>query len=95
MSLSIGAARAQTPEQYLPVVCSTLAVGSEVLSKFGELPIFAGKDDQQNVNNLNVMVFVNKETQTFTVALLSKEQNRFCAVSSGQGIVLPKDEKTY
>lgn len=77
------------------MVCGTIANGLEVIKKYKEVPIFLGNDYQHDVTNLNVIVLVNKETQTYTVALVSKEQNKFCSVSAGEGINLPKDASSY
>lgn len=76
----------------LPVACSSIAKGLEVISTFKEVPTFMGKDEQHEIENLNLVMFLNKETQTFTIALVSKEQNRFCAISSGTGVIIPKTE---
>ena len=82
----------------LPVICGPLDKNLELIAGYEEKPFFLGKDDfheQFGVTNLNLAVFVNKIKGTFTVALLSKEQKRFCAISSGKGIDLPNTEVKY
>ncbi len=81
-------ARAQTNQikQQLPVACGSIANGYLAMSQYKEMPLFVGLDSQHNVENLAVIVFVNKDKKTFTVALLSKDNNLFCAISSGEGL---------
>lgn len=79
----------------LPVACSSIANGLDVISSFKEAPIFMGKDEQHDIENLSLVIFLNKETKTFTAALVSKDQNRFCAISSGTGVIIPKTETKH
>lgn len=71
-------------------MCGPLVNGLEVVKKYKEVPIFTAVDEQQEVENLTVWVFINKETQTFTVAFISNDQNKFCSIASGNEIFLPK-----
>lgn len=82
----------------LPVICGPIDKNLELVASYDEKPFFTGHDnfhEQFGVSNLNIAVFVNKVTDTFTVALLSKEQKRFCVLSSGKGYNLPNMEVKY
>ena len=97
MSLIPGVSSAQQVFQ-MPVVCGPLDKNLEAISGYNEKPILIGKDNlhqQFDVPGLSAVVFVNKTTETFTVALMSSEQKRLCIVSSGVGIDFPNTKVKY
>lgn len=93
MSLIPYSAKAENYD--LPVICAPIKEGLEVFKKFGEVPLFAGNDTQHEIDGLTAIVLVNKETQTYSVILISEQHDRLCAVSSGRGINIPKDKNLY
>ena len=98
MSLIPGIINAQTVHQ-IPVICGPLEKNLELIAdKYNEKPFFLGNDnlhEQFDVSGLSLAVFVNKITDTFTVALMSNEQKRICIISSGVGTTLPNNNVKY
>lgn len=73
-------------EEYpLPVICDTKGSIQTLISSYGEEPLFIGNDGQQGVKNLKVLITTNDITKTFSVILISEEQERACVVSTGVG----------
>lgn len=68
---------------YIPAFCDTIVNGFELAKEFKESPIFHGVDEIQEVNGLQTVVFFNQTTKTFTVMLLSRDQNKACMVTAG------------
>lgn len=77
-------------EYFIPAVCSSSEEFVELISKYSESPVFIGEDTQNADYKLKVIVFNNEETNTYTITLISKEENRACSVSSGHGILISK-----
>lgn len=67
----------------LPIICNSLAAGYSAVSKYKEIPVFVAVDEQQQVEDLIVIVFMNKETKTFTISIVNKNSDLFCMILSG------------
>jgi hypothetical protein len=93
-SVALCLALASTPVQgqtkvNLPVACYQPEAVATVLEKYREKLVFVGLDNQHNIENLNLSVFFNKETKTYSVVLIVSDKKLVCVVSSGSGTETP------
>jgi|688.fasta_scaffold1054839_1 hypothetical protein len=73
-------------EQFeLPVICDKPNLVQNLIKSYNEEPVFVGNDGQHNVTNLKIMITSNDVTKTFSVIMISEEQNRTCVISTGIG----------
>lgn len=90
MSLSLSSLAQQ--KVTLELNCFKPGEIAKILEKFKEEYVFAGTDDIHGVKNLTAVVFLNKETKTYSVLLHANDQGLVCVASSGtNGVMLKKD----
>lgn len=68
----------------LPVICPAPQKITEVLTNFKEEIIFAGADTIHNVDRLTTILYLNKETKTYTLLLVAPGEKITCVISSGE-----------
>jgi hypothetical protein len=86
LALCIGLASTPAKSQTkvnLPVRCETPEIVANILEKYQEKLVFIGLDNQHNVQNLNLSVFLNKETKTYSVFFTVPDKRLICVLSSG------------
>ena len=92
IALCIGLASTPVQSQTkvnLPVTCYQPEAVITVLEKYREKLVFVGLDNQHNIENLNLSVFFNKETKTYSVVMIASDKKLVCVVSSGAGTETP------
>lgn len=76
----------------LPVVCPPAQKITEVLLSYKEDLSFIGIDTIHKVEKLSAILYLNKNTKTYTIFLVAPNQNMTCVISSGEmGELLVKD----
>lgn len=76
----------------LEVTCLKPEDAIKVIEKYKENYIFAGIDNMHGVKNMTSVLFLNKETGTYTFIFNANEQGVVCVVSSGiNGVQLTKE----
>ena len=85
-------AQAQEKKIMLPMTCTSIEFVEQVLKKYKEEQLFIGQDNTHDVPDLNIMVFLNKKTGSYSLLLMAANTNMICIVSSGEkGRLLYKD----
>lgn len=74
---------AQAATVNLPITCLSLKELEKVLKQFKEEILFFGLDDIHGVQDLTVNIFMNKETRTYSIVVISPSTETVCVVSSG------------
>lgn len=65
---------------------------TKIIEKFKEEYVFAGMDDIHGVKNLTTVLFLNKETKTYSIVFHANDQGLVCILSSGtNGIQLKRE----
>lgn len=85
-------AQAQERKIMLPMTCTSVQFVEQVLKQYKEEQLFVGQDTTHDVSDLNVMLFLNKTTGTYSLLFITSNANLICVVSSGEkGRILYKD----
>lgn len=83
---------AQGRKVSVPVTCESAEFVKEVLAKYKEEQFFLGQDDTHQIPGMNVLLFLNNRTGTYSLLFVSLESNTICVISSGtKGKILYKD----
>lgn len=77
-------AHAQSKKIMLPMTCESVEFVEKVLNQYKEEQLFVGQDNSHNIPDLNVMLFLNKNTGTYSLLILVSSVNMLCVVSSGE-----------
>lgn len=76
----------------VPMLCETADVVKEVLDKYKEEQLFLGQDEMHQITDMNVLLFLNNKTGTYSLLFVGPSSNMICIISSGtKGKILYKD----
>lgn len=83
MSLFVFSANAEKRVN-LPVLCESPDFVESVIKKHKEEQLFLGEDDIHGVPDMNVLLFLNKQTGTYSLFFIVPNTNLICIISSGK-----------
>lgn len=67
----------------LPIKCENSSFVENVLKNFKEEQIFVGQDDMHGVPGMNVLLFLNNKTGTYSLLFVVPNTNLICVAGSG------------
>lgn len=68
----------------LTLHCDSLDNIASIIEKHSEKLMFVGLDTQHNVKNLNLSLFLNKDTKTYSAVFVTPDTRLVCIASSGE-----------
>lgn len=80
MSFSV---HAQAKKVTLPVLCDSSEAIQKVLKEYKEEQLFVGNDILHEISGMNFMIFLNKNTGSYSAFLIAPNTNIICVISSG------------
>lgn len=68
----------------LPVLCEKPDFVENVIKKHKEEQLFVGEDDMHGVPGMNTLLFLNKQTGTYSLFFIVPNTDLVCIVGSGK-----------